>query len=1400
MPANIKNTFHSSKMNVDSDSRLIPNGEYRSATNIRVAKSQGGDVGALENSLSNKRLTDINFGDDAKSIGFFTDTANDRLYWFVVSGQGSYLVEYDVETTITSVVLEDTRDSGNSILNLNLNYLITGINLITNNDNGISLLCWTDNLNPPRCINIARAKTYGVNGFNDADISLIKAPPLYPPEINLSFTPSNEENNIEDRFLRFAYQYQYLDGEYSTLSPFTETAFLPRPFRFNYALASNVSMLNMYNNVDIEFNTGSNLIRAVRLLFKESGSNNVYLIDSFNKENEQWDDNEDVNFSFNNNKVYQVLPSDQLGRLYDAVPLRAKSQELIGNRIVFGDYTEQYDIVDCDGAMIPIDFSLEKLTSSIELRVATRSLKTSRSYEIGLVYLDDYGRTCTALTSPENTIFFHNLDSPSQNQIKVILKSKAPCWASKYRFFIKQPRVDYDTITPGFFYDDGVYTWLKLEGDEVNKIKEGENINVKADALGILPEVVKTRVLEIKDQPVNFLEGPIAGVGPSNPSLQVVTDTIEQIPGTYYRILATMFDVNRDDFFEYEFLMIDGSEYGSILGNAYNIVEKPVYYGDGISGLNDLSANVGDIGSGAEVDIRYLVEIDTLGDLLQNTWRWSKDDGETFSTSKAIQADAAQTLENDVQITFANDAGHSLNDSWIIPYKAPSDNNLGNDQDSKAYAIFKSLDIDLSEGTLNEIIDNQTNIVDAIVGGSRIRIVYDETGEATEKLDKIYTTSKDYANLEEWFYGDNIIDSFGSITEDRIWFRRGLVQTSPTIGIYPTASIDLDIEDEGYGSMCMIIRSSGTQNSELDGEAIVRATIEIFQPGQNVVFETIPENDDSQPFFEIGRTYDIDSSGNHLGFDSDDVDQTTDDNAELILPTFNCYTWGTTHESYKINDLFNANSFKIDTRPLEVVDDYRQNTRIASMTYSKPYEQSTNYNGINEFNLSTVNWKDLDDRYGSIQKLYSENTNLLVFQEDKAHRILFEKDVLFDADGEGNIRESSNILGQETPIPGEFGISKEPESFAVYGNNKYHTDSKRGALLRLGANGYTEISKAGMRDFFRDRFIGTRNGNKVGAIDLYNKQYVLFVDNPPAGNIPVARAGTPVEVFNSENPVAFTSKVSANSGVVSLNYTLFGGDISITVEENGVDTYIGDVIFNLSEQGENSGSLSYTRSNSKSTDLIVKVTPVTMEASYLITVPDPVASDASVTANNDEIDVFEAKSELINVLFNDVYPANTNIVIQIVSQPDKGTATLNATQRTITYTHTDSDLLADSFTYRTLNTATQDSDTATVSITVLDDVSGGDDVIAFNISEKSFFSSKNNAEMASGFPTNLVRYHNGVNVYPVINDVIFTDIDGFNEFAGGGKWYAIDGGKAILINDNGSVSDLWLFGITNIYT
>ena len=57
--AEVKNAFLKAKMNKDFDDRLIPQGEYRDAVNIQVSTTESTDMGALQNVLGNKQVSDF---------------------------------------------------------------------------------------------------------------------------------------------------------------------------------------------------------------------------------------------------------------------------------------------------------------------------------------------------------------------------------------------------------------------------------------------------------------------------------------------------------------------------------------------------------------------------------------------------------------------------------------------------------------------------------------------------------------------------------------------------------------------------------------------------------------------------------------------------------------------------------------------------------------------------------------------------------------------------------------------------------------------------------------------------------------------------------------------------------------------------------------------------------------------------------------------------------------------------------------------------------------------------------------------------------------------------------------------------------------------------------------------
>ena len=73
-------------------------------------------------------------------------------------------------------------------------------------------------------------------------------------------------------------------------------------------------------------------------------------------------------------------------------------------------------------------------------------------------------------------------------------------------------------------------------------------------------------------------------------------------------------------------------------------------------------------------------------------------------------------------------------------------------------------------------------------------------------------------------------------------------------------------------------------------------------------------------------------------------------------------------------------------------------------------------------------------------KLYAEDTNLIIFQEDKVSRALIDKDAIYSAEGNAAVTSTQFSYRSNSAYAGEYGISNDPFSFAVYGYRKYFTD------------------------------------------------------------------------------------------------------------------------------------------------------------------------------------------------------------------------------------------------------------------------------------------------------------------------------------------------------------------------
>ena len=249
--------------------------------------------------------------------------------------------------------------------------------------------------------------------------------------------------------------------------------------------------------------------------------------------------------------------------------------------------------------------------------------------------------------------------------------------------------------------------------------------------------------------------------------------------------------------------------------------------------------------------------------------------------------------------------------------------------------------------------------------------------------------------------------------------------------------------------------------------------------GNPAIFETQPkERVDLDIYYEASDFYNIEEHG-----------------LTQELPWSNCFSFGNGVESNRIKDAFNKVTIgKGAVASTTLEGQYKEDRRTSGLIFSGIYNSTTNVNDLNQFIQAEKITKDINPTYGSIQKLFARNSDLVVLCEDKVLKILANKDAVFNADGNPQLTANNNVLGQSIPFVGEYGISKDPNSFASESYRAYFTDKQRRAVLRLSMDGLTDISDAGMSDWFSDNLPNA--DSIVGSYDADSKEYnVTLIDN-----------------------------------------------------------------------------------------------------------------------------------------------------------------------------------------------------------------------------------------------------------------------------------------------------------------
>lgn len=229
-----------------------------------------------------------------------------------------------------------------------------------------------------------------------------------------------DPNYSKDKYLRFSYRYRFDDGEYSLMAPFTQILFIPNQNGYflngdeNSAYRSTIVswMENYINNIvlNIELpDAGNNVnksykITSLDILYKESDAVAVKVLETISVDQiaEVAKSNNLYSYTYKSQKPYKTLPSSQTVRVYDRVPIRARAQEIIGNRVVYGNFINQNTPPASINYNLAIIDKSDVFTSWAEY--PNHTLKQNRNYQAGIILADKFGRQSSVILSSNDLL------------------------------------------------------------------------------------------------------------------------------------------------------------------------------------------------------------------------------------------------------------------------------------------------------------------------------------------------------------------------------------------------------------------------------------------------------------------------------------------------------------------------------------------------------------------------------------------------------------------------------------------------------------------------------------------------------------------------------------------------------------------------------------------------------------------------------------------------------------------------------------------------------------------------------------------------------------------------------------------------------------------------------------
>lgn len=919
---------------------------------------------------------------------------------------------------------------------------------------------------------------------------------------------------FEFKFPRFAYRYKYNDNQYSVFSPFTEAAFLPaNSFEYDTVKAYNESMVNTARVIEISNFITSNIpddVVAIDLLYKETGNNAVYKIETINKDDEKWVKNL---YTIESEIISSIVESNQILRPFDNVPKQALAQEIVANRLIYGNYKQNYSMITSQGLDVSPKFGFS-IASKSDTEFPSTSVKSQRTYQLGIVYIDEYGRQSPVFTSDTATKILNKSFSKISTNITNKMLSTPPKWAKYFKYFIKENSSEYYNLAMDRIYDaqDG-NIWLSFASADRDKVDLQTFIELKKEHDNVTPveEPAKYKIISISNNAPDFLKSTKKSLG----SIDFDFTTVDDPENSFPLVNRVSFRIKQSAF--------DAAPFGAL----------------SVSGVNNNYVRIGDIGNISdyfEVASIKGINIDGAGGAYEIQLVKKLDDSVEFTSSDGTYDNRNTNILNIEFFKQESESKPEFDGRFFIKVNRDSllEDKLLSSKLTEDYVTIYKQDLGLAtsrdgyedwhfnewgDGTggselYNNGIAQNTEIIQQTGYGANAgakKITIGIRGNDT-KSDKRRAWQK-----EKWLWRE--FGTYSGTTQYKTFI--DALQTKGTKFRFtddptePKPIYEIVRTDRCHSAT---VNRSNALEGKFESERNKMWHIELDKPlvwsptsiltANNVNSTTAIEI--IRPYFDDGDTFRSDnpaiwetepkeSVDLDLYYAASDIYPISEHGETKTLNWHNCWAFGNGVESNRIRDDF-AQTY-LDNNPVVstvLEEPYAEEHRSTGLIFSQIFNSQSGVNNLNQFILAEAITKDLNPRHGSIQKLHARDTDMVALCEDKCFSIPAQKDLLFNADGSANVTSNKAVLGTPRPYAGNFGISKNPESFADYGNRMYFTDKNRGVVIRLsgglgGGDGITLISSKGLSDYFEDNL--QLNTKLIGSYDTTSGSYNLLLSN-----------------------------------------------------------------------------------------------------------------------------------------------------------------------------------------------------------------------------------------------------------------------------------------------------------------